>query len=354
MSLRWKLHRLSAMSGREIAYRVRQRAQASMEQLGLGSSVPPAPMQERTGAAWVSSLPTRFDVDKYRRAADEILQGRFPVFAMPAAPLGFPPQWNRDPKTGRVAPLRFGKTLNYRDESLVGDIKYLWEPSRHAQLVTLAQAWHLTRERKYADGCRTLLESWFDQCPYPSGVHWTSSLEHAIRLLNWQHAYNFCDACGHKTEWFGGDWGKRCTNCGKTAYPPVSPAILVLIHDGDKILLTHKAGWGPRYSIIAGFIEPGESIEECVSREAYEEVGVEIDQITYFGSQSWPFPHQLMIGYMANYAGGEITIDAHELDDARWFHVDELPELPGPSSLSRQLINAWIRKYRPNAKQLLA
>lgn len=177
---------------------------------------------------------------------------------------------------------------------------------------------------------------------------------YAIRLLNWQHAYNFCDACGHKTEWFGGDWGKRCTNCGKTAYPPVSPAILVLIHDGDKILLTHKAGWGPRYSIIAGFIEPGESIEECVSREAYEEVGVEIDQITYFGSQSWPFPHQLMIGYMANYAGGEITIDAHELDDARWFHIDELPELPGPSSLSRQLINAWIRKYRPNAKQLLA
>jgi hypothetical protein len=190
MSLRWKLHRLSAMSGREIAYRVRQRAQASMEQLGLGSSVPPAPMQERTGAAWVSSLPTRFDVDKYRRAADEILQGRFPVFAMPAAPLGFPPQWNRDPKTGRVAPLRFGKTLNYRDESLVGDIKYLWEPSRHAQLVTLAQAWHLTRERKYADGCRTLLESWFDQCPYPSGVHWTSSLEHAIRLLNWSFAWH--------------------------------------------------------------------------------------------------------------------------------------------------------------------
>ncbi|MDY6947998.1 MAG: alginate lyase family protein, partial [Pseudomonadota bacterium] len=111
-------------------------------------------------------------------------------FAMAAAELGFPPQWNRDPKTGRQAPLRFGKTLNYRDESVVGDIKYLWEPSRHAQLVTLAQAWHLTHEQKYADGCRVLLESWFDQCPYPVGVHWTSSLEHSIRLVNWSFAWH--------------------------------------------------------------------------------------------------------------------------------------------------------------------
>jgi hypothetical protein len=206
MSLRWKLHRLSAMSGREVGYRVKQRLQASVEQLGLGSTVPPAPLPDRTGAAWVSSLPTRFDVDKYRRAADEVLQGRFTVFAMPAAQLGFPPQWNRDPKTGRVAPLRFGKTLNYRDESLVGDIKYLWEPSRHAQLVTLAQAWHLTRERKYADGCRTLLESWFDQCPYPAGVHWTSSLEHAIRLLNWSFAWHLLG--GHAAPVFEGAEGE--------------------------------------------------------------------------------------------------------------------------------------------------
>lgn len=190
MGLKWKLHRLSAMSGWEVGYRVKQRVQASVEQFGLQSSVPPAPVQDRTGAPWVTALPTLFDIDKYRRAADEILQGRFPVFALPAAQLGFPPQWNRDPKTGREAPLRFGKTLNYRDESLVGDIKYLWEPSRHAQLVTLAQAWHLTRERKYADGCRTLLESWFEQCPYPSGVHWTSSLELAIRVVNWSFAWH--------------------------------------------------------------------------------------------------------------------------------------------------------------------
>ncbi len=143
MSLKWKLHRLSAMSGWEVGYRVKQRVQASVEQFGLHSTATPPPARNQAGAAWVAALPTAFNVDKYRRAADDILDGRFPVFAMPAAELGFPPQWNRDPKTGRQAPLRFGKTLNYRDESMVGDIKYLWEPSRHAQLVTLAQAWHL-------------------------------------------------------------------------------------------------------------------------------------------------------------------------------------------------------------------
>lgn len=190
MSLKWKLHRLSAMSGWEVGYRVKQRVQASVEQFGLHSTATPAPALDRAGSAWVATLPTVFKSDKYRRAADDILGGHFPVFAMSAAALGFPPQWNRDPKTGRQAPLRFGKTLNYRDESLVGDIKYLWEPSRHAQLVTLAQAWHLTHEQKYSDGCRTLLESWFDQCPYPSGVHWTSSLEHSIRLVNWSFAWH--------------------------------------------------------------------------------------------------------------------------------------------------------------------
>jgi hypothetical protein len=194
MSLKWKLHRLSAMSGREVGYRVKQRVQASVEQFGLHSAEPPPPAHGRSGAAWVAKLPASFDVEKYRRAADEILAGRFPVFAMPEAELGFPPQWNRDPKTGKQAPLRFGKTLNYRDESLVGDIKYLWEPSRHSQLVTLAQAWHLSSDDRYAQGCRVLLESWFDQCPYPSGVHWTSSLEHAIRLVNWSFAWHLLGA----------------------------------------------------------------------------------------------------------------------------------------------------------------
>jgi len=194
MNLVWALHRLSAMSRREIGYRLKQRVRAGLEQYGLRRARTPPPRHCATGRAWVEPLPLEFDTDKYARAADEILAGRFRVFALRPAPLGFPPVWNRDPKTGVHAPQRFGKSLDYRDEALVGDIKYLWEPSRHFELVTLAQAWHLTREPRYAQGCRTLLESWLDQCPWPLGPHWTSSLEHAIRLLNWSFAWHLLGA----------------------------------------------------------------------------------------------------------------------------------------------------------------
>lgn len=194
MNLVWALRRLSAMSVPEIGYRVRQRMRALLEQYALRGSRPPAPAQRASGRAWVQELPRDIDAAKYVRAAEEILAGRFRVFAMPAAQLGFPPRWNQDPKTGVCAPLAFGKSLDYRDERLVGDIKYLWEPSRHAELVTLAQAWHLTREPRYAQGCRVLLESWFEQCPWPLGPHWTSSLEHAIRLINWSFAWHLLGA----------------------------------------------------------------------------------------------------------------------------------------------------------------
>lgn len=194
MSLTWKLRRLSAMSGREIGYRVRQQMQAGWEQLGFHGPTPPLPHVKAEGRAWVSVRPSQFDIATYRRAADEILAGRFAVFALPSVQLGFPPDWNRDPKSGTRAPLLFGKSINYRDEARVGDIKYLWEPSRHAQLVALAQAWHLSRDIRYARGCKTLLDSWFGQCPYPLGVHWTSSLEHSIRLLNWSFAWRLLGA----------------------------------------------------------------------------------------------------------------------------------------------------------------
>ncbi|HEU4653101.1 MAG TPA: alginate lyase family protein [Steroidobacteraceae bacterium] len=189
MNLAWAVRRLSAMSAPEVGYRIKQKLQASIEKVGLVADTP-APSLSAVGHAWVEDLPRQFEPRKYSQAADMVLAGHFPVFAMRSAQLGFPPQWNRDPKTGRIAPLVFGKTLDYRDEQLVGDIKYLWEPSRHAQLVTLAQAWHLTGNHKYAHGCRTLLESWFAQCPHRLGVHWTSSLEHAIRLLNWSFAWH--------------------------------------------------------------------------------------------------------------------------------------------------------------------
>lgn len=190
--LLWKFNRLRAMGIQEIVYRISHAAQAQWERRGLALARPVEPAGS-LGRAWLSDLPQVFDVAVYGMAADQILAGRFDVFAMKDAPLGFPPDWNRDPKTGAVAPLVFGKTLNYRDERIVGDIKYLWEPNRHAELVTLAQAWHLTRDEKYAEGCRTLLASWFEQCPYPLGVNWTSSLEHSVRLVNWAVAWFLLD-----------------------------------------------------------------------------------------------------------------------------------------------------------------
>lgn len=189
MSIIWKLNRLSAMEPAEIAWRIRQTLRTGLERCGLFAAHAPVQVDASDGAAWLGAWPTQFNIQKYRAAADRILDGDFNVFAMKPAHLGFPPRWNRDPKTGRDAPLKFGKLLDYRKEQLVGDIKYLWEPSRHAELVTLAQAWRLTGDDRYSVGCRTLLDSWFEQCPYRLGPHWISSLEHAVRLLNWSLAW---------------------------------------------------------------------------------------------------------------------------------------------------------------------
>ena len=138
MILAWKLRRLSAMRAPELVYRVRQQARASVDRFGLLGPRPVWLKEERYGEPWVAPLPQHFAADKYRAAAERILAGEFAVFALRPAQLGFPPRWNRDPKTGRDALLVHGRTLDYRNEALVGDIKYLWEPSRYAQLITLA------------------------------------------------------------------------------------------------------------------------------------------------------------------------------------------------------------------------
>ncbi len=200
----WALKRLSAMDRREVTYRVKQSVRTRLTRFGIGVARTTEP-RIVPGGSWLTTLPTSLDPTPYRDAAESILAGRFNVFAMRGRELGFPPEWNRDPKTGVRAPLTFGKSLNYRNESLVGDIKYLWEPSRHLELVTLAQAWHLTGDLRYAHGCRTLLMSWFDQCPYPLGPHWTSSLEHGVRLLNWSFAWRLLGE--HDSPLFEGEEG---------------------------------------------------------------------------------------------------------------------------------------------------
>lgn len=176
------------MGGREIVFRIGRAGQARLEQLGFGLAKSPEPWGA-VGHAWVDEIAQDFNAVNYIAAADRILAGQFDLFAMRPAVVGFPPRWNRDPHTEIEAPLRFGKTLNYRDETVVGDIKYLWEMNRHLELVTLAQAWHISRQARYSNACRDLLQSWFDQCPYPLGPNWTSSLEHGIRLVNWAVAW---------------------------------------------------------------------------------------------------------------------------------------------------------------------
>jgi Heparinase II/III-like protein/Heparinase II/III N-terminus len=186
--IHWTLSRLKAMSPSEVGFRVGRKIQGTVERAGIGLARPSVPAGQ-CGKPWLAHLPREFDIERYRRAADRVLDGKFDVFSLREVQLGFPPRWNVDPRTGIEAPLVFGKDLNYRDPALVGDIKYLWEPNRHLELVTLAQAWHLTREERYALGCRTLLDSWFSQCPYPRGVNWCVSLEHAVRLVNWSFAW---------------------------------------------------------------------------------------------------------------------------------------------------------------------
>jgi len=204
--LQWTLSRLRAMSARELGFRLRRKVQGDVERAGIGLAHPSEPAGV-TGQPWVLPLPRGFDVERYRLAADRILDGRFDVFALENARLGFPPPWNVDPKTGIEAPLQFGLALDYRDARRVGDIKYLWEINRHLELVTLAQAWHLSADARYAEGAKALVDSWLAACPYPKGANWCASLEHAIRLVNWSFAWQLLGGDGATL--FQGEEGRR-------------------------------------------------------------------------------------------------------------------------------------------------
>ncbi len=212
MKLRWALNRIRAMGVRELRYRGRKALRARLERAGLGR-VPQLAADGRRGRPWITAWPEGLDAQPYREAAERILRGEFTLFGRDFA-LGFPPDWNVDPATARRAPLAFGKTLNYRDAALVGNIKYLWEPNRHLELVTLAQAWRLTGEARFAQGVRTLLDSWIAQCPYMQGPNWASSLELGLRLVNWSCAWHLlggdqavvfqgADADDFKARWLG-------------------------------------------------------------------------------------------------------------------------------------------------------
>jgi NAD+ diphosphatase len=192
--------------------------------------------------------------------------------------------------------------------------------------------------------------------PAPAGHHWrklratfgvlsdelAALAGRAFQLTEWARTHRYCGACGNATQLLQGERCARCPRCGHSAYPRISPAMMVLVRRGDALLLARHAGRpGSFFTALAGFLEAGESIEEAVHREVYEEVGLYVDGLRYVASQSWPFPHSLMIAFTAEYAGGVLRPDESEIAEARWFGPDDpAPNIPPPISIASHLIRS--------------
>jgi NAD+ diphosphatase len=176
---------------------------------------------------------------------------------------------------------------------------------------------------------------------------------HATGLVNWHRRHPHCSVCGARTEVAEAGYVRRCPSCGAMHHPRTDPVVIMLVVDGDRALLGRQARWPPgRYSALAGFVEPGETLEEAVAREVREEAGVEVHSVRYQSSQPWPFPSSLMLGFVADYAGGEAAPRDKELEDVRWFSRAELEEiragrvegmhLPPPIAIARTLVDGWL------------
>ena len=170
----------------------------------------------------------------------------------------------------------------------------------------------------------------------------------ANQLVHWHATHRYCGKCGHQTEDKADERAKICPSCRHINYPRLSPAVIVAIIRDNKILLARNRRFKmPFYSVLAGFVEPGESLEECVAREIKEEVGITVKNIRYFGSQPWPFPDSLMIAFVSDYGAGEILVDRAEITEAAWFSKENLPKIPPKISIARQLID-WFSQQTPN------
>lgn len=175
----------------------------------------------------------------------------------------------------------------------------------------------------------------------------------AYQIMDWDRTHQFCGRCGSPTQNKADERAKVCPACGVVAFPRMSPAIIVAVVRDREILLAHAARFpGAMYSVLAGFVEPGESLEECVRREVKEEAGVELKNIRYFGSQPWPFPNSLMVGFTAEYAGGEIHMDGKEIVEAGWFTAERLPTIPDNISIARKLIDWFVEQWQGSGGQV--
>lgn len=168
----------------------------------------------------------------------------------------------------------------------------------------------------------------------------------AIQIINWDKNHEYCGRCGSKTFTSDVEMAKVCGNCGFFSFTRISPAIITaIIKDNTLLMAKHSYNLVDRYVLIAGFIEAGETIEEAVHREIKEEVGINVKNLRYFSSQSWPFPNSLMIGFICEYDIGEIKVDNHEIIDAKWFKKEEIDQFPSNISISSQLVQYFIDNY---------
>jgi NAD+ diphosphatase len=168
----------------------------------------------------------------------------------------------------------------------------------------------------------------------------------AIQIINWDKNHQFCGKCGTPTETMDEEMAKFCPECGFTSFTRLSPAVITaIIKEGKLLMAKHTYHRSNRYGLIAGFVEAGETLEEAVQRETMEEVGLKVKNIEYFGSQPWPYPHSLMIGFTAEYESGDIEVDGEEIAHAKWFDVDDLPEIPSRISIAGELIDWFVNNY---------
>ncbi len=179
---------------------------------------------------------------------------------------------------------------------------------------------------------------------------WTTA-GYALQLNNWNRDNQFCNKCGSPIDHKHDERAKICTNCQFVNYPRINPCIIVAITKGDKILLARSIRYPKRmlYSVIAGYVESGETLEECVRREVKEEVNLDVKNIRYFSSQQWPFTSALMVGFTAEYAGGDVVVEKEELIEAGWYSKENLPEVPGWGSISGRLIE-WFASGESNSR----
>lgn len=192
-------------------------------------------------------------------------------------------------------------------------------------------------------GLRQLFGQLNDECFWLAG--------RAIQIMDWDRTHQFCGKCGQLTTTQAHERAKKCPQCGHTSYPRLNPAMIVCVtregENGREILLARAHRFPPgRYSVLAGFVEPGETLEDCVRREVCEEVGVKVKNIRYFGSQPWPFPNALMVAFTADYESGDIVLEEEEIDDAGWYTAETMPEIPPSLSIASRLINDFLDQAR--------